>query len=449
MPSKFSVPATSAPTNETLVAPGSVHSVKQLAGRMTVIASLSVLVVLITLRYLLEHSPLNNVFETTVPLDLWIYMRGGERVTDGVNLYEGAIFNDLPFTYPPFAGMIFAWVSMLDDATVTAIWHTTTVACVMVVIWLSLRRLKIDVNPLSFLLIIPLLAAFFLLGTEPLHATLFWGQINVVLMLLVCLDFLPLKYRLPGIGVGLAAGVKLTPAFFGILFLIQRRWWAAAGSFATFLVTVLLGFLVVPDAKVFWTEAMFNSSRVGDHFNPGAQSLKSVLVRNLGSESNEVWLALVLLTVVVVAVAASLALKLDCLPVAVGVVGFGACLVSPFTWYHHWVWIVPVAVSVFVAANQAAAHFARGNAARWQVAGLLSVGALVLVSSPFVAVNVAANLLWEWNPERGFSWMFVPAAVLFLAVFLAYAFVERARIERARSRRWVEAQRAQYSAGPS
>ena len=86
------------------------------------------LVVLIALRYAANYESLNSVFKTDVPLDLWIYMRGGERVTDGVNLYEGAIYNDLPFTYPPFAGMIFAWVSMLDDASVTAIWHTTTIA---------------------------------------------------------------------------------------------------------------------------------------------------------------------------------------------------------------------------------------------------------------------------------------------------------------------------------
>ncbi|WP_162287300.1 glycosyltransferase 87 family protein [Corynebacterium urinipleomorphum] len=389
------------------------------------IASLSVLVALIALRYVANWNVMNSVFKTDVPLDLWIYMRGGERVTDGVNLYEGAIFKDLPFTYPPFSGLIFAWVSALDDHTVTAIWHTTTVVCAAAVIWFSVRRLNINVKRPSFVLIIPLLTVFFLLGTEPLHATLFWGQINVVLMLLVCLDFLPLKYRLPGIGVGLAAGIKLTPAFFGILFLIQRRWWAALGSFLTFLVTVLLGFVFVPDAKVFWTDAIFNSSRVGDHLNPGAQSLKSVLVRNFGVESGAVWLVVVLLVIALVAVAAYFAVERDCLPVAVGVTGFGACLVSPFTWYHHWVWIVPVAVSVFVAVNQAAARFTRENAARWQVAGLLSVGALVLVCAPFVAENVPSNLLWEDQPGVGLSWMYVPAAVLFLVGYVAYMLLER------------------------
>lgn len=406
---------------------GSVQDVKQLAGRMTVIASLSVLVVLIALRYAANSATLNSVFKTDIPLDLWIYMRGGERVTDGVNLYEGPIFNDLPFTYPPFAGMVFAWVSAIEDTTVTAIWHTTTAACAATVIWLSLRQLNIDVKQPSFVLIIPLLAVFFLLGTEPLHATLFWGQINVVLMLLVCLDFLPVKHRLPGIGVGLAAGIKLTPAFFGILFLIQRRWWAALGSFLTFLVTVGLGFLVVPDAKIFWTDAIFNSSRVGDHFNLGAQSLKSVLVRNLGIDSGAVWLVAVVTAIVLVGTAAWLAVERGSIPVAVGVTGIGACLVSPFTWYHHWVWIVPLGIAMFVAANQAAASFSGGNAVRWQVAGLLSVGALVVVCLPFIAANVAADLMWEWNSQRGFSWMYVPAALVFLVTYILHGFLERRR----------------------
>ena len=168
-----------------------------------------------------------------------------------------------------------------------------------------------------------------------------------------------------------------------------------------------------------------------------------MLVRNLGIESDDKWLLAVLLTIAVVVFAAWLAVKLDCLPIAVGITGFGACLVSPFTWYHHWVWIVPIAVSVFVAANQAAAHFTRGNAARWQFAGLLSVGALVLVCLPFVGISVAANLLWEFNPERGFSWMYVPAALAFLAIFITYALVEKARRNRARTRRWAELQRAE------
>lgn len=397
---------------------------------MTVIASLSLILAYIAMRYMRNWAELESVFKTDVPLDLWIYMRGGERVTDGVNLYEGAIYNELPFTYPPFSGLIFAWVSAIDDHTVTLIWHTLTVAGVILVIWFCLRRLRIDVNSPSFLLILPLLAAVFLLGTEPFHATLFWGQVNVLLMVLVCLDFLPLKHRLPGIGVGLAAGIKLTPAFFGILFLIQRRWWAALGSFLTFLGTVLVGFLTVPDAKVFWTDAMFNSSRVGDHTNPGAQSLKSVLLRHLGIESSAVWLVLVLLTIALVTVSVGLAVKRNNLPLAVGLTGIGACLVSPFSWYHHWVWIALVGIGVFVGVNQVVAEWAEGNMARWQVAGLMSVGGLMLICAPFVATNVIANLFYEFRRDTEPSILMVPGGYALLIGYAAYALIEQRRTAR-------------------
>lgn len=391
------------------------------------IAGLSLLMVCIALRYVANFPHVNSVFKTDIPLDLWIYMRGGERVTDGVNLYEGAIFHDLPFTYPPFSGLLFAWVSAVEDPAVTAIWHTLTVAGVILVIWFCLRRRRIDVSPASFLLILPLLAGVFLLGTEPLHATLFWGQINVLLMVLVCLDFLPWKYRLPGIGVGLAAGIKLTPAFFGILFLIQRRWWAALGSFLTFLGTVVVGFFVVPDAKVFWTDAIFKSSRVGDHFNPGAQSLKSALVRYLGIDSGAVWLALVALTLVLVVAAVWLAVKRDGIPLAVGFTGFGACLVSPFSWYHHWVWILPVGISVFVGVNQVVAAWAGGNRVRWQIAGLTAVGALVLVAAPFMAKSVAANLFYDYVPGADTNLLYLPAAYVLMVSYIAYALFDARR----------------------
>ena len=361
---------------------GEKRSVKQFVGQATVAGALLVALVVFVYRYWANFEEYNSVFKTDIPLDLWIYLRGGERVIAGEDLYSGFLIFDLPFTYPPFSGLLFAFLSVLDDITVTVLWHTMSILGTLLVLWLCFVRLGVKMTPV-FAVILPALAAFFLLGTEPMHATLFWGQVNILLMVLVCLDFLTGKYRLPGIGVGLAAGIKLTPAFFGLLFLVQRRWVAALGSIVTFLVTVVVGWLAVPDAKAFWTDAMFSSDRVGDHSNPGAQSIKSVLVRDFGIESGAVWLVLALVTVALVAWAAWLAVQRDNLPLAVGFVGLGACLVSPFSWYHHWVWIVPLGVAILVGVNRAAARVMPA-----QLAGLVSCLALFLVMVPFSAVNI-------------------------------------------------------------
>lgn len=46
---------------------------------------------------------------------------------------------------------------------------------------------------------------------------------------------------------------------------------------------------------------------------------------------------------VIICVGIWLALKNQDMAWAMIIAGFGACLVSPFTWFHHWVWIVPLA----------------------------------------------------------------------------------------------------------
>src|SRR5581483_12201814 len=57
---------------------------------------------------------------------------------------------------------------------------------------------------------------------QPVRETLTFGQINLVLALLVLADLLvlaPRGSRLTGVGIGLAAAIKLTPAVF-ILYLL-------------------------------------------------------------------------------------------------------------------------------------------------------------------------------------------------------------------------------------
>lgn len=408
---------------------------KQLAGRVSIAVTLIVVIVFALYRYWANHLEGTSVFETDIPLDLWIYLRGGERVLDGVNVYDAPIYDDLPFTYPPFSAMLFAGLSLLRDETVTMLWHIGTLIGIGWVIWACLKRLKVQVTPLHAVLI-PLLTATFVLMAEPLHATMFWGQINVMLMVLVCLDFLPTKYRLPGIGVGLAAGIKLTPAFFGLLFLVQRRWLDALISFVTFLVTVVVGYLTVPDAHVFWTRAAFDSERVGVHTNPGAQSLRSILIRVYGVDSTAVWAAIVVAMMVLLVWTLWLCVKHDNIPAAVGLTGIGACMVSPFSWYHHWVWLVPFGIAVFVAANRAGAGYAQNNPVRWQAAGVLSVAALLLVILPYCATNVATGWLADESStplqlsERFHMLRYVAGALIMMLGTVGYYLLQEKRYGR-------------------
>lgn len=142
------------------------------------------------------------------------------------------------------------------------IWQWVTGIALFIVIMLVIRERGYRLGPLTWLVGIALLVSS--LAAEPINGTFYYGQINILLMFLVSLDFLlPTKLRLPGIGIGIAAGMKLTPAYMGLALLFQKRWWAAIGSIAAFAVTIGIGVAFVPDAMDFWTDKIFNSNRIG------------------------------------------------------------------------------------------------------------------------------------------------------------------------------------------
>ena len=311
----------------------------------------------------------NSAFVWRVPLDLKIYWLAGGEVAQGADLYDNAYIGDLPFTYPPFSGTLFTWLSTLDDAPLILLWQGGTALALFTVIMLVLRERGLKLSPAMWLLGILLLCCT--PANEPVHGTLFFGQINIFLMLLVALDILPRKRALPGIGIGLAAGMKLTPAYMGLVLLFQKRWWQAIIAILTFAVTVAIGFVTIPDAADFWTDAIFKSSRVGEHTNPGAQSIRSVMVRAWGIDGGWIWLAAVVTVFILTCLALRTAMKHRNNSAALALAGISSCLVSPFSWYHHWVWVLPMLAYVY---------------SRW--------GAIVLAlfMVPFASVNISFSL---------------------------------------------------------
>ena len=245
-------------------------------------------------------------------------------------------------------------------------------------------------------------------------------------MLLVALDILPRKRALPGIGIGLAAGMKLTPAYMGLVLLFQKRWWQAVIAILTFAVTVAIGFVTIPDAANFWTDAIFKSSRVGEHTNPGAQSIRSVMVRAWGIDGGWIWLAAVAVVFVLTCLALRTAMKHRNNSAALALAGISSCLVSPFSWYHHWVWTVPLAVVVMVSVNQALGKRLTGFLGA-QFSGLVSVLAMCAVTMPFISAPVwlsaASRSLNHWDLQPWGMLAFTGAGVLYIAFYAVWGFI--------------------------
>ncbi|MDO5032294.1 glycosyltransferase 87 family protein [Corynebacterium sp.] len=395
---------------------------KKLYGISTLLVTMAALFAVIVYRFHIFDGL--NAFTYIMPFDLRIYQLAGEDLLAGGNLYDNPYIANFPFTYPPFAGLVFMLLPALGDSLIIA-WPAAIYAALLAIIIMILRERGVRITPAVLLVAVALTALT--PANESIHGTQYYGQINVFLMLLVAFDLLPLKWRLPGVGTGLAAGLKLTPAYMGLALLFERRWWAALGSIITFLVTVIIGFMFVPDAKVFWTDAMFNSSRVGEHANPGAKSLRSLMYRVFGIDGGVWWILAVLAVFALTCLALRTAYKHGNRSAALAMTGLSACLVSPFSWYHHFIWTVPFGIVVFVATNQALGTRLTGRFGA-QLAGLLSVLALVVVELPFMSAPVwfaasSGNLdhIESFQPWAMSLWTM--SCVIYIAAYAAWGFI--------------------------
>jgi len=219
------------------------------------------------------------------------------------------------------------------------------------------------------------------LGLEPVTQTLGFGQINLLLMVLVLLDLAqPDGGRWKGAGVGLAAAIKLTPAIFIGYLVLTRRLRAAVVACGTFAATVALGFLALPaPSRRFWFGGLFlNSERVGGVAYAGNQSVNGTLVRLFGgvSQARPAWFAAALLIGGGGLLLAAWASRRGEELLGITTCALTALLVSPISWSHHWVWVVllvPCGVRLLRAPRSAPGGIGGGIGGWVGLAGLIAL----------------------------------------------------------------------------
>ncbi|MEE2033514.1 glycosyltransferase 87 family protein [Rhodococcus chondri] len=279
-------------------------------------------------------------------VDAEVYRYGGATVRTAESLYTFMLYDALPFTYPPFAALTFVPLSFLSlNGTEIAV-DLANLVLVYLAVWLSWRRLGYGDTNRTRLISICLAAAF--TWIEPVRMTIWLGQINLVLLVLVLWDLgRPDGSRLRGIGTGVAAGLKLTPLLFIPYLMLVRQWRAAAVATATFAATVVAGFVVIfSDSWTFWTSTIIRSERIGLVSSPANQSIHGILARLLHTEEPPMWLWLLCAAAVagLGLWAAYLADRDGQRLLSLTVAGLTAPMVAPFSWGHHWVWTIPLLV---------------------------------------------------------------------------------------------------------
>lgn len=313
--------------------------------------------------------------------DLMTYRFGGLRILHREPLYATEIPDAGWFTYTPFAAMIFAPLGFVSLGAAKFIWFLVNLAALFAIIWRCWRVLGFVANaPLAAACVGMNLVAW---DIQPIHGTLWQGQVNLVLAVLIIWDLTrPEGARWRGWSVGIASGVKLTAVIFVPYLLITRQWRAVAAAIATGAGTVLLGWIVLPsDSSDYWLGAVRTTGHIGSLEHPANSSIGGVLANIYLPQPMPTWLWVPLAggAALLGMAAAWRAHRVGEELLAITVVGMVGCVVSPLAWTHHWVWTVPLMVLLV---NQVMT--AQGRA-RWRWAAATAV------------IAALVSMWWYWG----------------------------------------------------
>lgn len=275
-------------------------------------------------------------------IDLDVYRAGGQAWLEGKHLYaqdyevSGGMF--LPFTYPPLAAVLFSSLSVASLPVVSVVWTVASWAGMWACLWLVLRPLKKDAAATwAAWCMVPAVVA------EPITESFSFGQVNILLTLIVLVDFLILPRRLRGVLLGLAISIKLTPAVFVLVYFARREWRALATTAIAVAGWVGVGFLAAPaSSRDYWLQTLRDSERIGGLAYSSNQSLRGFLER-IGA--GDFWLAGVAV-VIAACVVAVYRVRADGVVPMVLIAAQLSLLASPVSWSHHYVWLVLLAAYV-------------------------------------------------------------------------------------------------------
>ena len=154
--------------------------------------------------------------------DIYVYRLGAVSLADGPDGLQLYSFRTrgLPFTYPPFAALLFYPLAFLTEPQsmmlITVIIGVLSYVCAYALY--SYARSRAWRLPLQKYLspwgMVSLMAAL-IWACGPWRLTTHFGQINAIILALILADFMRPATRVPrGVLLGIAAGIKLTPLAF-------------------------------------------------------------------------------------------------------------------------------------------------------------------------------------------------------------------------------------------
>jgi alpha-1,2-mannosyltransferase len=314
-----------------------------------VIATAAVVVWILSALYMWHFGP-------SWHLDLRVYRAADRKLFAGVNPFVGLFTaNQLPFTYPPFALVVLSPLAFGPLGLVEALWWLLSSAALVALLFLLLeaRRSRDPIGAGRFderrfrlrsFAIAAALGAVATLALEPVRSNMNYGQINLILMLLVVCDLTTVNPRWRGPMVGLAAAIKLTPLVYLGYFLVSRDQKSFLRGGATFVVATAATWLALPsESALYWFHEVASPGRTGDVASVSNQSWDGLLNRapfHGGGLATMLWVVLGVATIATGVLLVRRRSVQERPAETILVLALVELLISPISWTHHWSWLV-------------------------------------------------------------------------------------------------------------
>ncbi|MCV7113600.1 DUF2029 domain-containing protein [Mycolicibacterium setense] len=316
--------------------------------RTVAIAWLAAVVAVLAQQYLEPFTAGSHMGLFTNGGDLDVYRHGGQQLLDGQPLYATEVPGGGWFTYPPFAAIAFIPLALTSFPAAQVIWMAVSFSALAATIWRCAMFLGYRTD--RRLVLLAAAMSVVAVDIEAVRGTLWQGQVNLVLMGLIVWDLTrPPDARLRGWSVGIAAGIKLTAIVFVPYLFLTRQWRAGVTALTTALATVAVTWCVLPtDSTTYWLHAVFETDRIGPLTHPGNFSIGGIMATLAAPAPMPTlwWMLGIGAAAILGFVAAQQAHRTGYPLLAIALIGMLSCTVTPLAWGHHWVWTVPLLVTL-------------------------------------------------------------------------------------------------------
>lgn len=277
-------------------------------------------------------------------IDYRIYSGSAGRYTSGQSIYS---YVDpeyhLSATYPPFGLLVFVPISYLNIRVAEVLWLLANVACLVAIARLVCTHM-LRVSERTRMLVC-LVGPSLAIPTAMMWANFQLGQVNLWIWLAIVADLILIRRnkRFGGVLIGLATAMKLTPAVFIVFLLAAREWKPAARAAAAAATATGVAWALAPsDSRLYWTELLFDTSRIGALGDPRNNSIRFVTTLLPVGDHLQVllWLAVAAFVVPLGIRRATLAWRGGQDLYAMVIVGCVGALASPISWNHHLIFLL-------------------------------------------------------------------------------------------------------------